>query len=120
MSLVLSLTSARVSPQFHVGHDNYFKTTRKNRSSVRTNRKCQQLSGIDLAVKIEKRDKINRPELTKFSDAKPNATAGKPPDVSNLVPIFEPTRTTSLEKEGTFDQVAYLPVQDPEYSAQTP
>ena len=94
------------SPQFYVGHDDFFETTRYNRSSARTKRKWQQLSGINLAVTLEKRENIKRSELTIVSAANPNATAGKSPDVANLMYIFEPTCTTSLDEEGTFDQVA--------------
>ena len=36
------------------------------------------------------------------------------------MPIFEPTRTTSLEEERTFDQVASPPVQAPAHSALAP
>ena len=35
VSLVLNITRGNASPQFHVGHDNFFDTTRYNRSNTR-------------------------------------------------------------------------------------
>ena len=35
VSLVLNLTTGNTSPQFHMGHDNFFETTRYNRSNAR-------------------------------------------------------------------------------------
>jgi hypothetical protein len=93
VSLVLSLTSAMASPQFHVGHDEFFETTRYNRSSARTKSRWQQLSGIDLAVALENRDKIKRAALNKFAD---RSTSEIPADVANLMPVFDHTRTASL------------------------
>ena len=87
------------SLKFHSRHDNFFETNRCNRSSARTKIKCKQLSGIDLVVTLDKRDNIKRASITRVSAEKPNATSGKSPDVDNLMPIFEPTHTTSLEEE---------------------
>ena len=105
----MSLTSAMASPHFHVGHDDFFETTRYNRSSARTKSKWQQLSGIDLAVKLENRDKIKRAELNKVADI---STSETPADVANLMPVFDHTHTASLQS-GNFDQIAPSPIQDP-------
>ena len=116
VSLVLSLTSAMASPQFHVGHDDFFETTRYNRSSARTKSKWQQLSGIDLAVTLEKRDKIKRAALNKVAD---RSTIETPADVANLMPVFDHTRTASLQS-GNLDQVTPSPYQAPTVSEPTP
>ena len=112
----MSLTSAIASPQFHVGHNDFFETTRYNRSSARTKNKWQQLSGIDLAVKLENRDKIKRAALIKVAD---RSTIETPADVANIMPVFDHTRTASLQS-GNLDQVAPSPYQAPTVSEPAP
>ena len=87
----------------------FFETKRYNRSSARTKSKWQQLSGIDLAVTLENRDKIKRAALTRVAD---RSTIETPADVANLMPVFDHTRTASLQS-GNLDQVAPSPYQAP-------
>ena len=77
VSLVLNLTSAMASLQFHVGYEYFFETTIYNRSRARTKSKRKQLPYIDIAVTLEKMDRVKRAALTIVSAANPNATAGK-------------------------------------------
>ena len=63
VSLVLNLTTGNSSPQFHVGHDDFFETTRYNRSNARAKINWKKLSGIDHADIIDKKEKVKRAAL---------------------------------------------------------
>ena len=65
VSLVLNLTTGIVLPQFHVGHDNFFDTTRYNMSNARANSNWQKLSVIDHADIVDKKDKVKRAALSR-------------------------------------------------------
>ena len=65
VSLVLTLTTGNASPQFHVGHDNFFETTRYNRSNARAKNNWKKLSGIDHADIIDKKEKFKRAALAR-------------------------------------------------------
>ena len=53
VSLVLNITPGNAWPHFHVGHDNFFATTRYNRRNTRAKRNCQKLLDIDHTDTIE-------------------------------------------------------------------
>ena len=55
VSLVLNLTTDNTSPQFRVGHNKFFDTTRYNRRNTRANSNWQKLPGIDHSDTIDKK-----------------------------------------------------------------
>ena len=58
VSLVLNLTTGNATPQFHVGHEDFFETTRYNMRNMIAKRNWQKLSGINHADTIEKKEKV--------------------------------------------------------------
>ena len=48
-----------------MGHDDFFETTRYNRSNARSKSKWQNLSGIDHADIIDKKEKSKRAALAR-------------------------------------------------------
>ena len=88
VSLVLNLTTGNASPQFHVGHENFFETTGYNRRKTRAKSNWQKLSGIDHADTIEKKEKVKRAALERSNtDSRSGVTHAF--DLANQAPIFE-------------------------------
>ena len=65
VSCVLDLTTGNASPQFHVGHNDFFETTRYKRRNTRAKRNCQKLPVIDHDDTIEKKDKFKKAALAR-------------------------------------------------------
>ena len=59
------------SPQFHIGYDDLFETTRYNRHTARAKSNWQKLSGIDHADIIENKEKVKKAALAR-SNPVPN------------------------------------------------
>ena len=95
VSLVLSLTTGLASPQFHVGHDDFFETTRYNRRTTRISSNWQKLSGIDFADIIEKKQKIKKAALT---SSKPTVDQNVTQivDFANQAPVFEDSTNNNV------------------------
>ena len=95
VSLVLNLTTGNTSPQFHVGHDDFFETTRYNRSNAIAKSNWQKLSGIDHAEIIDKNEKVKRAALAR---SKNDSSSGftHAVDLANQAPMFEGTSEISV------------------------
>ena len=95
VSLVLNLTTSNASPQFHVGHDDFFETTRYNRSNARAKSNWQKLSGIDHADIIDKKKKVKRAALAR-SNTDSSSGVTHAVDLANQAPMFEGTSEISV------------------------
>ena len=65
VSFVMNITTGNTSPQFHMGHDDFFETTRYNRRKTRAKSNRQKLWGVDHADTIEKKEKVKREALAR-------------------------------------------------------
>ena len=128
VSLVLSTTTGLASPQFHVGHDDFFETTRYNRCTTRISSNWQKLSGIDFADIIEKKQNIKKAALT---SSKPtvHGNVTQIVDFANQAPVFEgntgniipiPTGTTSPSTAVPTSTIATPQVNQAQASAAPP
>ena len=83
------------SPQFHVGHDDLFETTRYNRRNKRAKSNWQNLSGIDHDDTIENKEKVHRGYLAR---SKTDSISGvvHAVDLANQAPIFEGSSGNSV------------------------
>ena len=88
ISLVLNLTTGNASPQFHVGHEDFFETTRYKRRKTRAKINWQNMSDTDHADIIEKKYKVKREDVARSNtDSRsgvPNAV-----ELANQAHIFE-------------------------------
>ena len=87
VSLVLNLTTGNDSPQFHVGHDDFFETIKYNRRDTRSKSNWQKLLGIDHTDTVENKDKVKREAL---AQSKTDSSSGvtHEVDLANQAPIF--------------------------------
>ena len=90
VSLVLNINTGNASPQFHVEHDDFYETTRYNRSNTRAKSNWQKLSVIDNADTIDKKDKIKREDLAR-SNTGSSSGVTHAVDLANQAPMFEGT-----------------------------
>ena len=65
VSFFLNLTTGNASPQFHVGHDNFFETTRYNICNTRANSNWKKLTYIERTDIIENKEKVKREALAR-------------------------------------------------------
>ena len=86
--LVLNFTICNASPQFHVGHDDLFETTRYNSSNTRAKSNWKKLSGIDHMDTIDKKEKVKRAALAR---SKTDSISGvtHAVELANQAPMFE-------------------------------
>ena len=83
-----TLTTGNALPQFHLGHDNFFETTRYNRSNAREKSNWQNLSGINHAGIIDKKEKVKRAALAR-SNTDSSSGVTHAVDLANQDPMFE-------------------------------
>ena len=88
VSLVLSFTTGNTSPQFHVGHDVFFETTKYNRSNTRAKSNFQKLSGINHPDNIDKKEKFKIADLARSkNDSSSGVTHAV--DLANQAPCLK-------------------------------
>jgi len=96
VSLVLSLTTGNASAQYHVGHDDFFETTRYNRRTARAQCNWQALSGIDHADKIEKKEKVKKASRAR-SKTNPENPVVQVVDFANQAPRFDSSSKPTVD-----------------------
>ena len=86
--LFLNITTGNASHQFHVGHNNFFDTTRYIKRNMRAKINWQKLLVVDYTDTIEKKNKFKRASIliskTYYSSGFMHAV-----DLANQSPMFE-------------------------------
>ena len=92
VSLVLNLATGNASSQFHVGHDDFFETTRYNSINTRSESNFRKLSVINHTNTIEKKEKVMRAALAR---SKTDSSSGftHRVDLANQAPEGTPEKT---------------------------
>ena len=95
VSLVLNITTCNDSPQFYMGHDDFFETTRYNRSNTISKSNRKKMSGINHADIIDKKEKVKWADMaqsnTDYSSGVTHAV-----DLENQAPMFEGTSEIAI------------------------